>query len=54
MAELAGWLSPILQKPVFDMKSLEGKYDLDVELVQSAGDTPEYAASQAVAKSGSS
>jgi uncharacterized protein (TIGR03435 family) len=52
MAGLAGWLSQVVEKPVFEVTALDGKYDFDIEVVQYADDTAEYAASQALAKLG--
>jgi uncharacterized protein (TIGR03435 family) len=41
-----------IQMPILDMTGLEGKYDLEIDIIQGPGDTPEYAALQAVAKLG--
>jgi uncharacterized protein (TIGR03435 family) len=52
MAELAAHLGTALHAAVVDMTSLTGKYIVDLLIQQSAADSPEYGASQAVAKFG--
>jgi uncharacterized protein (TIGR03435 family) len=51
-ADLADRLSQVIHKPVVDLTSLKGKYDLDLEIRQTSGDSLEYGASQAIAKLG--
>jgi len=52
LSDFADQLSRFMHRPVVDLTSVEGKYDLMLEIVQNVGDSPEYAASQAVTKLG--
>jgi uncharacterized protein (TIGR03435 family) len=52
LAEVADWLAPLLGKPVVDATGIEGRHDLDLELVRFGDDTNEHAANQALAKFG--
>ena len=50
--EIARRISQFVQKPVVDLTALPGKYDMDLQILQAAGDSPEHAASQALAAFG--
>jgi uncharacterized protein (TIGR03435 family) len=52
MAQVAGWLAPLVGKPVVDATGIEGKFALDVEVQRFGDDTQEYAVAQALAKFG--
>jgi uncharacterized protein (TIGR03435 family) len=52
LAEVADWLAAQVGKPVVDATGIEGKHDLELELVRFGDDTPEHAANQALAKFG--
>ncbi|MGD0500591.1 MAG: TIGR03435 family protein [Bryobacteraceae bacterium] len=51
-ADIAHRISQFLQKPVVDMTELDGKYTFGLAIVQAGGDSPEHAASQALANFG--
>jgi uncharacterized protein (TIGR03435 family) len=51
-ADIARRISQFLRKPVADMTELDGKYTLHLEIRHAGDDTPEHAASQALANFG--
>jgi uncharacterized protein (TIGR03435 family) len=51
-SDIADRLSRYLHMPIVDQTGLDGKYDLQIDIEQGPGDTPEYAVSQALAKLG--
>jgi uncharacterized protein (TIGR03435 family) len=51
-ADIARQISQFLRKPVVDMTGLDGKYDLELEILQGPSDSPESAASRAISKFG--
>jgi uncharacterized protein (TIGR03435 family) len=51
-ADIARRISQFLQKPVADMTDLAGKYTFRLEIRYARDDSPEYAASQALANFG--
>jgi uncharacterized protein (TIGR03435 family) len=51
-SEIAERLAGRIHMPIVDMTGLEGKYDLEIDIEQRPGDSPEYAVSQAAAKLG--
>jgi len=52
LAQVADWLSPLVGKPVTDATGIDGKYDLDLQVVRFGDDTQEYAVAQALANFG--
>jgi uncharacterized protein (TIGR03435 family) len=51
-ADLAARLTAFLHRPVEDRTGLDGRYDIALDVVQSEGDLPDYAVSQALAPLG--
>jgi uncharacterized protein (TIGR03435 family) len=52
LAELADWLTPIIEQPVADATGLLGKYDFDLFIRRFGDETNEYATGQALSKLG--
>src|SRR5262249_51956426 len=51
-SDIAQRLAGHIHMPIVDMTGLEGKYDVEIDIEQRPGDSPDYAVSQAVAKLG--